>query len=369
MLNYIVKRLFLIIPTLFGILAVNFIIIQAAPGGPVEKAIAQIKGTEVSVTERFTSSGGEQLSDNNQNKRNYNSTESKYRGSQGIDPDLIMELEKQYGFDKPPLKRFFEMLSNYLVFDFGESFYKDRSVISLIIEKLPVSISLGLWTTLFVYLISIPLGIKKAIKDGTKFDIYSSSLIIVGYAIPGFLFAIFLIVIFAGGSYLDIFPLRGLVSDNWENLSFFGKILDYFWHLALPVLAMVIGGFASLTMLTKNSFLDEINKQYVITARAKGVSERKVLYGHVFRNAMLIVISGFPAAFINILFTSSLLIEVIFSLDGLGLLGFEAALGRDYPVVFGSLYIFTLIGLLLRLVSDLTYVLIDPRIDFDSRGN
>ena len=368
MLNYIVKRLFLIIPTLFGILAVNFIIIQAAPGGPVEKAIAQIKGTEVSVTERFTSSGGEQLTNNNQNK-NYNSTESKYRGSQGIDPDLIMELEKQYGFDKPPLKRFFEMLSNYLVFDFGESFYKDRSVISLIIEKLPVSISLGLWTTLFVYLISIPLGIKKAIKDGTKFDIYSSSLIIIGYAIPGFLFAIFLIVIFAGGSYLDIFPLRGLVSDNWENLSFFGKILDYFWHLALPVLAMVIGGFASLTMLTKNSFLDEINKQYVITARAKGVSEQKVLYGHVFRNAMLIVISGFPAAFINILFTSSLLIEVIFSLDGLGLLGFEAALGRDYPIVFGSLYIFTLIGLLLRLVSDLTYVLIDPRIDFDSRGN
>ena len=368
MLNYIVKRLFLIIPTLFGILAVNFIIIQAAPGGPVEKAIAQIKGTEVSVTERFTSSGGEQLTNNNQNK-NYNSTENKYRGSQGIDPDLIMELEKQYGFDKPPLKRFFEMLSNYLVFDFGESFYKDRSVISLIIEKLPVSISLGLWTTLFVYLISIPLGIKKAIKDGTKFDIYSSSLIIIGYAIPGFLFAIFLIVIFAGGSYLDIFPLRGLVSDNWENLSFFGKILDYFWHLALPVLAMVIGGFASLTMLTKNSFLDEINKQYVITARAKGVSEQKVLYGHVFRNAMLIVISGFPAAFINILFTSSLLIEVIFSLDGLGLLGFEAALGRDYPIVFGSLYIFTLIGLLLRLVSDLTYVLIDPRIDFDSRGN
>ena len=278
MLNYIVKRLFLIIPTLFGILAVNFIIIQAAPGGPVEKAIAQIKGTEVSVTERFTSSGGEQLTNNNPNK-SYNSTESKYRGSQGIDPDLIMELEKQYGFDKPPLKRFFEMLSNYLVFDFGESFYKDRSVISLIIEKLPVSISLGLWTTLFVYLISIPLGIKKAIKDGTKFDIYSSSLIIIGYAIPGFLFAIFLIVIFAGGSYLDIFPLRGLVSDNWENLSFFGKILDYFWHLALPVLAMVIGGFASLTMLTKNSFLDEINKQYVITARAKGVSEQKCCMG------------------------------------------------------------------------------------------
>ena len=368
MLNYIVKRLFLIIPTLFGILAVNFLIIQAAPGGPVEKAIAQIKGTEVSVTERFTSSGGEQLS-NNQSQNFLNSTESKYRGSQGIDPDLIKDLEKQYGFDKPPLQRFVEMLKNYLVFDFGESFYKDKSVISLILEKLPVSISLGLWTTLFVYLISIPLGIKKALKDGSKFDIYSSSLIIVGYAIPGFLFAIFLIVIFAGGSYLDVFPLRGLVSDNWEELNLIEKIIDYFWHLALPVLAMVIGGFASLTMLTKNSFLDEINKQYVLTAKAKGVSEKKVLYGHIFRNAMLIVISGFPAAFINILFTSSLLIEVIFSLDGLGLLGFEAALGRDYPVVFGSLYIFTLIGLLLRLISDLTYVLIDPRIDFESRGN
>ena len=257
------------------------------------------------------------------------------------------------------------MLKNYLVFDFGESFYKDKSVIDLIIEKLPVSISLGLWTTLIVYLISIPLGIKKAVRDGSDFDIFTSSLIIIGYAIPGFLFAIFLIVIFAGGSYLDVFPLRGLVSDNWESLSFLNKVIDYFWHLTLPVLAMVIGGFASLTMLTKNSFLDEINKQYVLTARAKGVGEKKVLYGHIFRNAMLIVISGFPAAFINILFTSSLLIEVIFSLDGLGLLGFEAALGRDYPVVFGSLYIFTLIGLLLRLISDLTYVLIDPRIDFE----
>ncbi len=367
MLNYIVKRLFLIIPTLFGILAVNFLIIQAAPGGPVEKAIAQIKGTEVSVTEKFTTSGGEQ-SQSAQSQTKLNFTESKYRGSQGIDPDLIKELEKQYGFDKPPIERFFEMLKNYLVFDFGESFYKDKTVIDLIIEKLPVSISLGLWTTLFIYLISIPLGIRKAVQDGSKFDIYSSSIIIVGYAIPGFLFAIFLIVIFAGGSYLDIFPLRGLVSDDWDQLSFVEKILDYFWHLTLPVLAMVIGGFASLTMLTKNSFLDEINKQYVITARAKGVSEKKILYGHIFRNAMLIVISGFPAAFINILFTSSLLIEVIFSLDGLGLLGFEAALGRDYPVVFGSLYIFTLIGLLLRLISDLTYVLIDPRIDFESRG-
>ncbi len=368
MLNYILKRLLLIVPTLFGILAVNFLIIQAAPGGPVEKAIAQIKGTDVSVTERFTTSGGEQTQ-NSQTQQNFNLTESKYRGSQGIDPDLIKELEKQYGFDKPPIQRFFEMLKNYLVFDFGESFYKDKTVVELIIEKLPVSISLGLWTTLFIYLISIPLGIKKAVNDGSKFDIYTSSLIILGYAIPGFLFAIFLIVIFAGGSYLDIFPLRGLTSENWDQLSLMNKILDYFWHLALPVLAMVIGGFASLTMLTKNSFLDEINKQYVVTARAKGVGEKKILYGHVFRNAMLIVISGFPAAFINILFTSSLLIEVIFSLDGLGLLGFEAALGRDYPVVFGTLYIFTLIGLLLRLVSDLTYVLIDPRIDFESRNN
>tara|TARA_B100000575_G_scaffold18737_1_gene12964 strand:+ start:709 stop:1815 length:1107 start_codon:yes stop_codon:yes gene_type:complete len=368
MLSYILKRLLLIVPTLFGILAVNFLIIQAAPGGPVEKAIAQIKGTDVSVTERFTTSGGEQTQ-NSQTQQSFNLTESKYRGSQGIDPDLIKELEKQYGFDKPPIQRFFEMLKNYLVFDFGESFYKDKTVVELIIEKLPVSISLGLWTTLFIYLISIPLGIKKAVNDGSKFDIYTSSLIILGYAIPGFLFAIFLIVIFAGGSYLDIFPLRGLTSENWDQLSLMNKILDYFWHLALPVLAMVIGGFASLTMLTKNSFLDEINKQYVVTARAKGVGEKKILYGHVFRNAMLIVISGFPAAFINILFTSSLLIEVIFSLDGLGLLGFEAALGRDYPVVFGTLYIFTLIGLLLRLVSDLTYVLIDPRIDFESRNN
>lgn len=366
MFNYILRRIFLIIPTLFGILTVNFIIIQAAPGGPVEKAIAQIKGNEVSVTQRFSSSGGEQTSSAQMSiQQNFN--DSKYRGSQGIDPDLIEELEKQYGFDKPPIERFLKMIKDYIFFDFGNSFYKDSSVIDLIKEKLPVSISLGLWTTIIIYLISIPLGIKKAIKDGTKFDLYTSSLIIIGYAIPGFLFAIFLIVLFAGGSYLDIFPLRGLVSDNWNEFNTLHKILDYFWHLALPILAMVIGGFASLTMLTKNAFLDEINKQYVVTARAKGVTEKKILYGHVFRNAMLIVISGFPAAFINILFTSSLLIEVIFSLDGLGLLGFEAALGRDYPIVFGSLYIFTLIGLLLKLISDLTYVIIDPRIDFDTR--
>ena len=366
MLLYIFKRLLLIIPTLFGILTVNFLIIQAAPGGPVERAIAQIKGNEVSVTQRFTSSGGEQ-NQTSQRKIQSNYKESKYRGSQGIDPDLIKELEKQYGFDKPPVQRFYEMIKNFLVFEFGDSFYKDKKVIDLIIEKLPVSISLGLWTTLIIYMISIPLGIKKAVKDGSNFDLYTSSLIIIGYAIPGFLFAIFLIVIFAGGSYFDIFPLRGLVSDNWDELSLFDKIFDYFWHLALPVLAMVIGGFASLTMLTKNAFMDEINKQYVVTARSKGLSEKKVLYGHVFRNAMLIFISGFPAAFISILFTSSLLIEVIFSLDGLGLLGFEAALGRDYPVVFGSLYIFTLIGLTLKLVSDLTYMFIDPRIDFEKR--
>ena len=366
MFKYLIKRILLIIPTLFGILTVNFLIIQAAPGGPVEKAIAQIKGNDVSVTQRFTSSGGEQ-NQSAQKKVQSTFNDSKYRGSQGIDPDLIKELEKQYGFDKPPLQRFFEMLKKFIVFDFGESFYKDKKVLDLIIEKLPVSISLGLWTTLIIYLISIPLGIKKAVKDGSDFDLYTSSLIIIGYAIPGFLFAIFLIVIFAGGSYFDIFPLRGLTSDNWNELSGFKKILDYFWHLALPVLAMVIGGFASLTMLTKNAFLDEINKQYVITAKSKGLSQRDILYGHVFRNAMLIVISGFPAAFISILFTSSLLIEVIFSLDGLGLLGFEAALGRDYPVVFGSLYIFTLIGLLLKLISDLTYIFIDPRIDFEKR--
>ena len=358
--RYLIKRLVLLVPTIIAIVLINFTLVQFVPGGPIEQIISKLTVGNVSTTSNITGGGdmGADASASNALADNY-----------GIDPELLKDLEKQFGFDKPLHLRFFDMLSGYLVFDFGESFYKDKSVISLILEKLPVSISLGLWTTLFVYLISIPLGIKKAVRDGSKFDIYSSSLIIVGYAIPGFLFAIFLIVIFAGGSYLDIFPLRGLVSDNWEELSFPKKIMDYFWHLALPVLAMVIGGFASLTMLTKNSFLDEINKQYVLTARAKGVGEKKVLYGHIFRNAMLIVISGFPAAFINILFTSSLLIEVIFSLDGLGLLGFEAALGRDYPVVFGSLYIFTLIGLLLRLVSDLTYVLIDPRIDFESRGN
>ena len=361
MLNYIIKRLFLIIPTLFGILAVNFIIIQAAPGGPVEKAIAQIKGTEVSVTERFTSSGVEQLS-SSQTRNNFSSTENKYRGSQGIDPDLIKELEKQYGFDKPPLQRFFEMLKNYLVFDFGESFYKDKSVISLILEKLPVSISLGLWTTLFVYLISIPLGIKKAVKDGSKFDVYSSSLIIVGYAIPGFLFAIFLIVIFAGGSYLDIFPLRGLVSDNWEELSVIEKIVDYFWHLTLPVLAMVIGGFASLTMLTKNSFLDEINKQYVLTARAKGVSERRITFVHVLRNALLPVVT-MAGVQVGALIGGSVIVESVFAWPGLGMLAFESLFARDLNLLLGIFLLSSALVVAVNLVVDIVYCFLDPRIE------
>jgi microcin C transport system permease protein len=290
-----------------------------------------------------------------------------YRGSRGLDPELIADIERLYGFDKPAHERLLTMIGNYARFDFGDSFYSDRSVIGLVIEKMPVSISLGLWTTLLVYLISIPLGISKAVRDGSTYDVWTSTLVIIGYAIPGFLFAVLLIVVFAGGSYLDWFPLRGLVSENWEALSWPRRILDYFWHITLPVAAMVIGGFASLTMLTKNSFLDEINKQYVVTARAKGGTERRVLFGHVFRNAMLIVVAGFPGAFVGVLFTSSLLIEVIFSLDGLGLLGFNSAINRDYPVLFGTLYIFTLLGLLLNLLGDLMYVVIDPRIDFETR--
>jgi len=370
MLTYILRRLFLIVPTLFGIMVVNFIIVQSAPGGPVEQMIARIKGTAIEATARVGgTAGGETTSQARQRSRADSGAgiARKYRGSRGLDPELILEIEKLYGFDKPAHERFFKMIGQYAAFDFGESFFRDRSVVDLIVDKLPVSISLGLWTTLFVYLISIPLGVSKAVRDGTPFDIWTSGFIIVGYAIPSFLFAILLIVLFAGGSFWDVFPLRGLVSENWESLVWSARITDYLWHITLPVLSMVIGGFATLTMLTKNSFLDEINKQYVMTARAKGLVENRVLYGHVFRNAMLIVIAGFPSAFINILFTSSLLIEVIFSLDGLGLLGFEAAIGRDYPVLFGTLYIYTLIGLLLRLVSDLTYVLIDPRIDFESR--
>jgi microcin C transport system permease protein len=292
---------------------------------------------------------------------------SKYRGARGLDPEIIKEIERQFGFDKPAYKRFFMMIRTYLLFDFGDSYFRDRSVMSLVIEKMPVSISLGLWTTFLVYLISIPLGIRKAVRDGSRFDVWSSSLVVLGNAIPGFLFAILLIVLFAGGRYFDWFPLRGLVSANWAELSWSARIIDYFWHITLPVLSMVIGGFAGLTMLTKNSFLEEIHKQYVVTARSKGITEHRVLYGHIFRNAMLIVIAGFPSAFVGALFTGSLLTEIIFSLDGLGLLGFEAAVNRDYPVMFGTLYFFTLLGLLLNLVGDLTYHVVDPRITFESQ--
>jgi len=362
MLAYILRRLLLIVPTLFGIMVINFVIVQAAPGGPVEQMIARIKGTEIAATARVGGSGrGETAA------AQATSATSKYRGARGIDPELIKQLEKLYGFDQPPSERFVHMMRNYLVFDFGNSFFQDRSVTSLIFERLPVSISLGLWSTLLVYLISIPLGIAKAVRDGSGFDVWTSAVVIVGYAIPGFLFAILLIVLFAGGGFVQWFPLRGIVSDNWSQLSWPAAIGDYFWHMTLPIVSLVIGGFASLTMLTKNSFLDEINKQYVVTARAKGLTENRVLYGHVFRNAMLIVIAGFPAAFVGILFTGALLVEVIFSLNGLGLLGFDAALSRDYPIMFAALYIYTLIGLVLNLVSDLTYVLVDPRIDFATR--
>lgn len=363
MLAYIVRRLLLIVPTLVGIMVINFVIVQAAPGGPVEQMLAQIKGRAVDATARISGDAGE--STNRASTTDTSST--KYRGSRGLDPDLIKDIEKQYGFDQPATTRFFKMMKDYARFDFGESFFRDRSVVDLVKDKMPVSISLGLWTTLLVYLISIPLGIKKAVRDGSGFDVWTSAIIIVGYAIPSFLFAILLIVLFAGGSFVDWFPLRGIVSDNFSDLSWWRKILDYFWHMALPITAMVIGGFASLTMLTKNSFLDEINKQYVLTAKAKGLRENQVLYGHVFRNAMLIVVAGFPSAFVGILFTGSLLIEVIFSLDGLGLLGFEAAINRDYPVMFGTLFFFTLLGLIMNILGDVMYMIIDPRIDFDSR--
>lgn len=363
---YILKRLLLMIPTLLGIMVLNFIIVQAAPGGPVEQTIANITGVGGHATDRFTSSGADSISSGKQ-AISSSSSAGKYRGSQGLDPEVIEEIEKMYGFDKPASERFFSMLKKYATFDFGDSFFRDESVINLVIEKLPVSISLGLWTTLLVYLISIPLGIKKAVKDGSAFDVWTSTVIIIGYAIPSFMFAVFLIVLFAGGSFFDVFPLRGLVSDNWSELPLPEKITDYFWHITLPVFAMVISGFATLTMLCKNSFLEEIRKQYVTTARAKGCSENTVLYGHIFRNAMLIVIAGFPGAFLAVLFTGSMLIEVIFSLDGLGLLGFESAISRDYPVMFGTLYFFSLIGLVVALIGDLIYVLVDPRIDFESR--
>ncbi len=365
MATYILKRLLLMIPTLFGIMVLNFLIVQAAPGGPVEQMIAKISGTGVEATERFTSNGGE-LAQGAVKPANYGGdSHSKYRGAQGLDPALVTEIEKMYGFDKSLWQRFWIMMGNYATFDFGESFYRSARVVDLVLEKLPVSISLGLWTTLLVYLISIPLGIKKAVTDGSKFDVSTSFIVVIGYAIPSFLFALLLVVLFAGGSFLTIFPLRGIVSENWADLPWYMQILDYLWHMALPVIAMVIGGFAGLTMLCKNSFIEEIGKQYVLTARAKGCTEKRILYGHVFRNAMLIIIAGFPAAFISILFTGALLIEVIFSLDGLGLLGFESAINRDYPVMFGTLFFFTLLGLILNLVGDMMYVLVDPRIDFE----
>lgn len=370
MFNYILKRLLLIIPTLFGIMVINFIVIQAAPGGPVEQLVARLTGADAGATARFSGAGQGEVASDNLAKPQLTQADSnsKYRGAQGLDPEIIAEIEKRYGFDKPAYQRFFDMLLSYLKLDFGNSFFKDEKVVDLIVDKLPVSISLGLWTTLLVYGISIPLGIKKAVRDGSKFDIWTSTAIIVGVAIPSFLFAILLIVLFAGGSYYQIFPLRGLTSPEFAELSILGKIADYFWHVCLPVLSMVVGGFASLTFLSKNSFMEEINKQYVITARAKGLSENQVLYRHVFRNALLIVIAGFPSAFVGIIFTSSLLIEVIFSLDGLGLLGFESVISRDYPVIFGTLFIYTLIGLLLNLIGDLMYVVVDPRIDFAKRG-
>jgi microcin C transport system permease protein len=366
MLAYIVRRLLLIIPTLFGIMVINFVIIQAAPGGPVEQLIAQIEGSAVAATARVGGAAGGDVQAPRAPGGGGEAT-ARYRGAQGLPPDFIEEIEKLYGFDKPAHERFFRMIKQYLTFDFGNSYFRDETVVNLILEKMPVSISIGLWTTLLTYLISIPLGIRKAVRDGSRFDVWTSAVVIAGNAIPSFLFAILLIVLFAGGSFLDWFPLRGLVSDNWEELSWPARILDYFWHLTLPLIALMIGAFAGLTMLTKNSFLEEINKQYVMTAKAKGLRERRVLYGHVFRNAMLIVIAGFPSAFIGILFTGAMLIEIIFSLDGLGLLGFNAALTRDYPVMFGTLYIFGLLGLIMHLITDLTYVLIDPRIDFETR--
>ena len=354
------------IPTLLGIMFVSFVVIQFVPGGPVERMIAELQGHGGDATSRF--SGGGADAGMGSTPQASTGQQSQYRGSQGLDPEFIAELEAMYGFDKPAHIRFFNMVKNYLQFDLGESYYRDVSVIDLVLEKMPVSISLGLWSTLLIYLISIPLGIKKAVTDGKAFDIWTSAAVFIGYAIPSFMFAIFLIILFAGGRYIDLFPLRGLVSDNWDEMDAIHKILDYAWHMVLPTAAMVISGFASLTMLTKNSFLDEISKQYVLTARAKGLSEKQVLSGHVFRNAMLIVIAGFPAAFMSIFFTGSLLIEVIFSLDGLGLLGYESIINRDYPVVLGTLYIYALIGLVMTLLRDVVYVYVDPRISFEAKA-
>jgi len=366
---YIIRRLLFMVPTMFGIMLVAFVVVQFAPGGPVEQVIAKLTGSDTSATSRISGSAGGDFGSRGlaQGGSQVDAATSKYRGAQGLDPEFIKKLEKQFGFDKPAPERFALMLWNYLRFDFGKSYFRDISVLQLIKEKLPVSISLGITLTLLTYLISIPLGIRKAVEDGSPFDTWTSSLIIVGYAIPGFLFAILLIILFAGGTFFDWFPLRGLFSENWAQLPWWRKIPDFLWHLVLPIISMGLSAFATMTLLTKNSFLEEIRKQYVLTARAKGCTSKQVLYGHVFRNAMLIVIAGFPSAFVHAFFTGSLLIETIFSLDGLGLLGFESVLNRDYPVVFATLYIFSLIGVFVNLVSDLTYTWIDPRIDFETR--
>jgi len=362
---YVLRRLLLMIPTLFGIMAISFVIIQFAPGGPVEQFISELNG-RTSLNAAVTGNQSGDLSGQDQ-AAGTEGNAGAYRGSRGLPPEFIAQIEKQFGFDKPPLERFFSMIWSYLRFDFGMSYFRDISVIDLVLEKMPVSITLGLWMTLLSYGISVPLGIAKAVRDGSRFDVWTSSVIIVGYALPGFLFAILLIVLFAGGSFWNLFPLRGLTSENFASLPWYGQILDYLWHITLPITAMAVGAFATTTLLTKNSFLDEVRKQYVVTARAKGLSERQVLYRHVFRNAMLLLIASFPAAFIGAFFGGSLLIETIFNLDGLGLLGFESVLRRDYPVVFATLYIFSLLGLVIGLLSDLMYMWIDPRIDFESR--
>ena len=371
MANYLLKRFLLIIPTLFGIMLFSFVIIQFAPGGPVERMIAELMGHSSSIVSRMGGGGGDALGGGGAaaqlGQGGVDSIASKYRGAQGLDPAFIKSLEKQFGFDKPAHERFFLMMKNFLTFNFGKSYFRDVPVLDLIKEKLPVSISLGLWMTLLTYLISIPLGIRKAVSDGTPFDSWTSGVLVIGYAIPGFLFAVLLLILFAGSSFVQWFPSRGLTSDNWAQLSLFGKVIDYLWHLVLPMIAMAVGSFTAMTFLTKNSFLDEIRKQYVVAARAKGLNENQVLYGHVFRNAMLLIVSGFPAAFISAFFSGALLIETIFSLDGLGLLSFESIEKRDYPVVFASLYIFSLIGLFVGILTDFVYTLVDPRIDFETR--
>jgi microcin C transport system permease protein len=363
---YLLRRLLLVVPTLLGIILINFAVVQFAPGGPVEQALAELRGEGAQTLGRLTGEGQGEIR-GPQPRAGGEQPAGTYRGARGLDPAVVAEIERSFGFDRPWHERLLLMLGGYLTFDFGESLFQGRPVVDLILEKMPVSISLGLWSTLIIYLVSIPLGIRKAVRDGSRFDLATSGVVLVGYAIPAFLFAILLVVLFAGGSFLQWFPLRGLASPGASEWGFGWRVLDYLWHMALPTLALVIGGFAGLTMLTKNSFLEEIGKQYTLTARAKGASERRVLYGHVFRNAMLIIIAGFPGAFISIFFTGALLIEIVFSLDGLGLLGFEAAIRRDYPIMFATLYIFTLIGLLMQIVSDFTYTLVDPRIDFEAR--